>query len=79
MAAATSSVLKSDPSSLEICIKAAVSASDATEKMDCEEFLNVTDDTVMMVAESTAPTTIDGPRVAMEHHRHVPSDLHVME
>ncbi|KAF1763271.1 hypothetical protein GCK72_011537 [Caenorhabditis remanei] len=57
------------PYALHPCAKAAVSASDATEKMDCEEILNVTDDTAMMVAESTAPTTIDGPRVAMSRSK----------
>lgn len=55
--AATSSALKSDPSSVEICMKAAVSASDATVKLDCEEILNAIDDSAA-IAESTAPTTI---------------------
>ncbi|EGT38828.1 hypothetical protein CAEBREN_08259 [Caenorhabditis brenneri] len=56
--AATSSALKSDPSSVEICMKAAAAAvSDATTvKLDCEEVINITEDAVT-IAESTALTT----------------------
>ncbi|CAA95809.1 AN1-type domain-containing protein [Caenorhabditis elegans] len=59
--AATSSALKSEPSSVDMCMKAAVSVSDETAKMDCEDIINVCDqinDDSVTVAESTAPTTI---------------------
>uniref|UniRef100_A0A1I7T8C4 AN1-type domain-containing protein n=1 Tax=Caenorhabditis tropicalis TaxID=1561998 RepID=A0A1I7T8C4_9PELO len=61
--AATSSALKSttDSTSVEMCLKAAaavaVSASDATAKLDCDEVINVTDESAA-ITESTAPTTI---------------------
>ncbi|CAP37483.1 Protein CBG20480 [Caenorhabditis briggsae] len=70
--ATSSSALKSDPTSVELCMKAAVSASDATVKLDCEEILSVTDETVTTtVVESTAPTTIvvDAPAPVKKANR----------
>lgn len=69
---ASSSALKADPSAVGICMKAAVSASDATVKLDCEDILNVIEETATTtIAESTAPTTIvlDAPAPVKKANR----------
>uniref|UniRef100_A0A8R1HKE2 AN1-type domain-containing protein n=1 Tax=Caenorhabditis japonica TaxID=281687 RepID=A0A8R1HKE2_CAEJA len=71
--AATSSALKSESPSLDICAKAAVSVSDAIVKLECEEIINlgVIDDSATTIAESTAPTTVfaDAPAPVKKANR----------
>ncbi|CAI2311435.1 unnamed protein product [Caenorhabditis sp. 36 PRJEB53466] len=72
--AATSSALKSESPSVDICAKAAVSESDAAVKLECEEIANICDgisDDSVTVPESTAPTTLvaDAPAPVKKANR----------